>query len=495
MILLDTQSMRRADALTIAAGTAGYALMQRAGAAVAEAAIREFPADARIIIVCGPGNNGGDGFVAARILAARGFHVRLGLLGQPSDLKGDALEAADDWSGDVLQAADLPLGDCDLIIDALFGTGLTRDLADEAARLVDTINASGKRVVAVDIPSGIDSDSGQVRGAAVRADETVTFACRKPGHLLYPGRKHCGIVTVADIGIERATILGLDSGLRANHPAHWSHFFPVPESDGHKYGRGHAVVLSGGAGRTGAARLSARGALRAGAGLVTVASPAEALAENAAHLTAIMLRVVDGAGELAVLLEDKRLNALVIGPGAGVGEATVALVKASVARQRALVLDADALTSFAGQAGRLRELVTEAAPAPVVLTPHEGEFSRLFSNEQTVLDERAKPARARAAAALTGATVVLKGADTVIAAPDGRAAINENGSPWLATAGSGDVLAGIIAGHLAQGMPGYEAACAAVWLHGAAGQAGGPGLIAEDLPELLQQVLKALIAK
>ncbi|MGI6244353.1 MAG: NAD(P)H-hydrate dehydratase [Pseudochelatococcus sp.] len=497
--LLTTRATREADSRTIAAGTAGYTLMQRAGGAVAEQAAQLAGAPSRtIVVLCGPGNNGGDGFVAARLLAARGFAVRLALAGEVAALRGDAAAAASDWQGEargeVLSIDDVTLNDADVIVDALLGAGLDRDLTPALQALVARINASPASVVAVDVPTGIDGDSGAVRGAAVRAAATVTFARARPGHYLYPGRSCRGVLHVADIGIDDALADALAEGLTVNGPAHCLVALRAPSETGHKYGRGHALVLSGGRTHTGAARLAARAALRMGAGLVTVASPEEALAENAAHLTAIMLRRVDDADALAETLADGRLNALVIGPAAGVGAPTRALVGAAGAASRALVLDADALTSFAGDVDGLRAAIAASSVQGVVLTPHEGEFARLFAREEAIAAAPSKLARAREAARRTGAVVVLKGPDTVIAAPDGRAAINDNGSPWLATAGSGDVLAGMIAGALAQGAPAFEAACAGVWLHGAAGQRGGPGLIAEDLPELLPQVLRQVLS-
>ncbi len=276
----------------------------------------------------------------------------------------------------------------------------------------------------------------------------------------------------------------------ANAPELWKASFPVPQVDAHKYARGHAVVVSGGLARTGAARLAARGALRAGAGLVTIASPREALAVNAAANLAVMVRAVDGAAELAAMLEDRRLNAVVLGPGGGVGAPMRELVASALAAERAVVLDADALTSFAEDPAPL--WAATAGHSATVMTPHQGEFGRIFQGEPNVLRAASKLDAARAAAARSNTIVVLKGPDTVIAAPDGRAAINDNAPPWLATAGSGDVLSGMIAGLLAQGMPAFEAACAAVWLHGEAGNALGPGLISEDLSEALPRVFRTL---
>lgn len=506
--LITTDGMREGDRRTIAAGTSGYTLMQRAGHAVAERAVQLLSRSARVkalppgatsqqivvAVLCGPGNNGGDGFVAARVLAARGYSIRVGLFGSVEALAGDAAEAAADWSGSVVAATDVDLADAHIIIDALLGAGLTRDLAPELSAIVQRINDTPAPVLAVDTPTGIDGDSGEVRGAAVKADATVTFASARPGHYLHPGRSHRGDLYVDDIGIAGALVDELSQGLAINRPEALLRSALVPAVTAHKYGRGHALVLSGGLARSGAARLAARAALRAGAGLVTVASPAAALAENAAHLTAIMLREVDSPHALDELLTDSRFNAVAIGPAAGVGERTTRFVRSAAAAGRALVIDADALTSFAGEVHVLAEAISSARQAGVVLTPHEGEFARLFAGEASIVDQSSKLVRAQRAAALTGATVILKGPDTVIAAPDGRAVINDNGTPWLATAGSGDVLTGLVAGLLAQGLNAYDAACGAVWLHGAAGERLGPGLIAEDLPDALPQVLKTLLA-
>ncbi|MGU3493823.1 NAD(P)H-hydrate dehydratase [Xanthobacteraceae bacterium A53D] len=482
--------MGRADRLAVEWGTASMALMERAGAAVADVVARR-PLSSRIAILCGPGNNGGDGFVAARVLAQRGFRVQVALLGARDQLTGDAASAADGWRGPVADAAAFDLGGCDLIVDALFGAGLTRDLVGEGFALVARMAASGKPIIAVDLPSGVDGATGAVRGIAAQAVETVTFFRRKPGHLLLPGRGLAGKVRVADIGIPETVLDVIRPRAAVNTPDLWRATFPFPSAAGHKYARGHAVVVSGGRWTAGAARLSARGCLRAGAGLVTVAMPEDALPVHAASYAALMMRRVEASPQLAALLADRRLNAVVLGPGLGVGEATRDMVAAAAGAGRSVVLDADALTSFAGDAGALAGLVSEAEGA--IVTPHEGEFARLFAG---VLPEGGdKLKRARAAADLLGAVVVLKGADTVVAAPDGRAAISENAPPYLATAGAGDVLAGIACGLLAQGMAPFEAAAAAVWLHGAAAGVARPGLVADDLPEALPKVYGALYAE
>lgn len=520
--LLTNVQMAEADRLTIAAGTPGITLMERAGAAVADAArqILSKSGGSRITILCGPGNNGGDGFVAARILKAMGYQVSTGLLGPRDKLAGDAAMAAGAWTGPAGSAALVDLDKTDLVIDALFGAGLSRAVEGRARSIIERVNLwrdqTGKPVLAVDVPSGLDGDTGAVRGACVRADYTVTFFRLKPGHILLPGRDLCGHITLADIGISAAVLEPIGPSICVNQPGLWRAVLPVPGLSGHKYSRGHALVVSGPAHQTGAARLAARGALRAGAGLVTMAAEGEAITINAAHLTAVMVAPYQGLQGLRSLLDDKRKNCVAIGPGAGTGEQTRQHVEAILAHPNApaCVLDADALTSFEGRADTLGSLI-KGYQRTVILTPHEGEFRRLFNHSELYPDSVSQQpdspsegddatheagqtpprlTRASAAAKDTGAIVCLKGPDTIIASPDGRVSIMRDASPWLATAGSGDVLAGIMTGLLAQGMPGFEAASAAVWMHARAADVFGPGLIAEDLPEALPGVWRILLA-
>lgn len=472
----------------MARGLAGAALMEAAGKGVADVALKGW-SQRPTTVLCGPGNNGGDGFVVARLLAAAGWPVRVGLLGDESALKGDAKLMADLYEGEVEPLTPSVLDGAGLIIDALFGTGLARPIEGAAAAVIAAVNAHPAPALAVDIPSGVDADTGAVMGVAVLAVRTVTFCRKKPGHLLFPGRALSGAVDVADIGIDAKDLGAVRPDTFENQPMLWGAALPRPSLAGHKYHRGSVYVASGPATRTGAARLSARGALRIGAGLVTVLSPRDALAENAAQLTAVMLAGAEDSGAITQYLQakDKYRRVCVIGPAAGVGEATREKALAVLKSATTAVLDADALTSFADNSA---ELFNALRPDDV-LTPHEGEFARLFPD----IDFSAgKLAAARAAAKRAGAIVVLKGADTIIAAPDGAAAINVNAPPDLATAGAGDVLAGFIAGLVAQGMNGFSGAIAGVWFHGACGQAVGPGLIAEDLPEAVPSVLRALYA-
>lgn len=492
--LLTTAEMAEADRLTIAGGTPGAELMENAGRAVADAVGRVVQGR-RVVIVAGTGNNGGDGLVAARLLSERGYEVRVSLVGGRSNIKGDAAQAFDRWTGPVDPASPLAPTDADALVDALFGAGLSRDVDGLPHAMIRAMNGAGVPIIAVDLPSGVNGTTGEVMGSAVNAIRTVTFFRRKPGHLLLPGRLHCGAIEVADIGIQERVLESVKPAAFANEPALWGGAFPRISAEAHKYSRGHAVVVSGGLSSTGAARLAARGALRAGAGLVTIASPLEALAVNAASTLAVMVRPVDGAAELMEFLADKRRNAVVLGPGGGIGRTMREQVRTALATDLAVVLDADGLTSFAEHSSTLFGAIAARTSRGTVLTPHEGEFNRLFNRVIGSSEDNSKLEKTRAAAKASGAVVLLKGPDTVVASPDGRASIAGNAPAYLATAGSGDVLAGMIAGLLAQGMPAFEAASAAVWLHGEAAANFGPGLISEDLPEALPLVFRRLLAE
>ncbi|MGH7044857.1 MAG: NAD(P)H-hydrate dehydratase, partial [Stellaceae bacterium] len=412
-----------------------------------------------------------------------GWAVRLASLGAPGALRGDAAAAAARWRGAVEPLTPTALDGAGLVIDAIFGAGLARPVDGTARAVVEALGRRAVPVVAVDMPSGIDGASGEVRGAAPQAALTVTFFRKKPGHVLLPGRVHCGETVLAPIGIPDAVLDRVAPDTAVNDPGWWAARLPRPGLDGHKYTRGHGLVV-GGAVMTGAGRLVAASAARLGAGLVTLAAPEAVFAIYAAALTGVIVHPVRGLGDVRGLLADPRRNAAAIGPGAGVGRETRELALAILAAGKQAVLDADALTSFADDP---RALFT-AIRSPVVLTPHEGEFARLFKISGS------KPERARAAARQSGAVIVLKGADTVVAAPDGRVAINNNAPPDLATAGSGDVLAGMVLGLLTQGFDPYAAAAAAVWLHGDAASRVGAGLVAEDLVAALAPALRDLVA-
>ncbi len=477
--LLTSRQMAEADRMTVATGTASETLMENAGRPVAQA-IQERWLPRPVIVLCGPGSNGGDGFVAARRLAEADWPVRVALLVPREQLRGAAAHHAALWRGPVEPLTPSVLDGAELVIDAIFGAGLSRALEGAAAATLAAAAARRMPIVAVDVPSGLMGDTGASVGA-VPALLTVTCFRKKPGHLLQPGRALCGELIVADIGTPASVFDQVVPDTFENDPALWADALPALQPDGNKYTRGHALV-SGGYPTTGAARMAARAAARAGAGLVTVAVSEQALPIYAAALTSVMVSAVADAADFDRLLADSRYSGFLIGPGAGADAAMRARVLAMLKTARPTVLDADALSCFKDQPDTLFRAIT----GPCVLTPHEGEFARLFEATGDKL------ARARAAAHRSGAVIVLKGSDTVIAAPDGRAIVNANAPPTLATAGAGDVLAGIVLGLLAQGMAPFLAAAAAVWLHGAAAMSFGPGLLAEDIPDLLPEVLPQL---
>jgi hydroxyethylthiazole kinase-like uncharacterized protein yjeF len=479
--LLTVEEMYRADAGAVRAGVASLSLMEAAGTAVARAIRRRF-SPRPVAVLCGPGNNGGDGFVVARILAGEGWPVRVGLLGDAGRLKGDAAINARRWTGSLRPLSVELLAGEPLVVDGLFGAGLQRALEGEPRATVEAINARRLACVGIDVPSGVDGNSGGILGAAPVCALTVTFFRGKPGHYLLPGKAACGELVIADIGIPDAVLDDIAPRTHRNDEALWRAQLPTLDPGGNKYGRGHAVVLGGV--MTGAARLAAEAARRIGAGLVTIASPSESRVIYASGAPGTIVATLEGESDFTDLISDPRRNAVLIGPGAGTLPAVQEKVLAALRLEKRCVLDADALTVFAEAPERL----FDAIRGPCVLTPHEGEFRRLFPED----GDRLK--RSRAAARRAGAVMVLKGADTVIAAPDGRAAINSGAPPTLATAGSGDVLGGMILGLIAQGMEPFAAGCAATWLHGRAAAAFGRGLIAEDiidgLPAVLTQIFE-----
>ena len=546
--LLTAAQMRAIEQAAIASGeVTGLELMERAGRGVVEAVFEEWPEFApswgpapkpseyllqddevglhRAVVLCGPGNNGGDGFVVARLLKEAGWDVEVFLYGDAGKLPPDARVNYERWG-----AMDevLPLSKCysdcwihqPLVIDAVFGTGLSRPIPDELRNvLMATMNC---RRVAVDVPSMLSSDTGRMLSqmfAGEAAHLSVTFHNPMVGHFIAEGPINCGRVVCKDIGLNRragqrvmgsiphakngkkrnpaAVVIGLEG--RFYTPEFMQGRSLVDKEDGyHKYDHGHALILSGSVGKGGAARLAARGSLRVGAGAVTLGCPPAALIENAAHLNAVMLRKIKDGHSLTETLEDDRINALCLGPGMGVSDESRGLIEAALKSGRAIVLDADALTLL-GRDGPLFAILHDKC----VLTPHGGEFARLFPD---IADKLAAPATkgppyskvdaTREAAKRAGCIVLFKGPDTVIADPSGRCSINasvyERRAPWLATAGSGDVLAGFVTGLMARGFAPMKAAEAGAWLHTECALSFGPGLIAEDLPEELPKVFRAL---
>lgn len=476
--ILTPQQMAEADTLC---GIPILKLVESAGRAVVDAIVARYK-KCIVAVICGPGYNGADGIVVARLLAAKKWPVRVYLVGERQALKGDMNVIAKKWKGAVgsFQDFERSIGGKagpKLIVDAIFGAGLNRDFP---GALADGIHGAGVPVISIDVPSGVDGKTGQPRGCSVIADVTVTFVRKKPGHVLQPGRRLCGELVVADIGISDDVIDALPIRIYENAKPHLPEFLV----DTHKYKRGHAVVWSGPELQTGAARLCALAAARSGAGLTTIVGTSGALRVHVHHLSSVMLKPVETQDDLRVLLEDKRITAMCIGPAAGVNDQTRKNVLRILSNGPDCVLDADALRVFADDPEELFTAIKSRPERAVVLTPHEGEFMSLFKHLN--LDLHDKVERGLRAAKASGAVVVLKGSDTVIANASGFAFVNTNAPAKLATAGSGDVLAGIITGLLAQGMDVMNAVCAAVWLHGdAANRVDRRTIIAEDLIELL----------
>lgn len=483
--LLTNSQMALADTSTIASGIDEFDLVCSAAARVVNCIRKRFASHRQVVVLCGPGNNGADGYVTARLLRDAGIAVSVVSVVDAGKSGPVCTRARTHWGGQVTQHQHWQPDASTLVVDAMFGAGLSRALSGDAARWAENLRGANCPVLSIDVPSGLDGDTGVAEGVVVRADVTVTFFRKKPGHLLYPGRALCGELMLEDIGIAADVLTQITPQYFENTPRLWAHVWPAAHIEQHKYQRGHALVFSGPIHATGAARLSACAALRAGAGLVTLACPVDALTVVASHLTAVLIAPWADRTDFNAILDDTRKNAAVIGPGFGLDADTRDRVAQVLQRAASVVLDADALTTFESHSTQFVELLQQAA-GQVVLTPHDGEYRRLFDCNGNRLE------RARYAARQTGAIVVLKGPDTVIAEPSGRAAVNANAPPTLATAGSGDVLAGIICGLMAQGMLAFEAACCAVWMHGECANAFGDGLIAEDLADQLPVVITRL---
>jgi hydroxyethylthiazole kinase-like uncharacterized protein yjeF len=461
--LLTPGEMGLADQAAVKHGHPGPALMEAAGRAVARA-IQRHIGRSRVLVLAGPGNNGGDGYIVARLLAQEGWPVRLAALAEPRP-GSDAAGAASRWGGGIVPFTPEEAARADVVVDAVFGAGLARPVTGLVA---DTLRAA-RRIIAIDVPSGLDGATGLTLGYAPHAELTVTFFRLKPGHLLLPGRDLCGRIELADIGIPDAVLDAIAPSTFANLPALWR--LPALTAESHKYTRGHVTVI-GGATMTGAARLAAEAARRAGAGMVTIAARGAAETYRSGEPGLLV-----SEADIATLLEDDRRKVWVCGPGLGPDDAR-AIFPALIAANRMVVGDADVFSAFTGN--------PDALKGAAVLTPHAGEFARVFG-----APDHDRLFAVRNAAARTGAVVLLKGADTIIAAPDGRAAINLSAPPWLATAGAGDVLSGIIGGLLAQGMPPWDAAAAGAYLHGRAAAIAGPGLVVENLLPALIRALDA----
>ncbi len=484
--VLTMEQMYEADRLAIKLGISGLELMENAGQG-AVAYIEQGWDICPVIILCGPGNNGGDGYVMARALQKAGWPVRVYTYGDPDKLTGDARAMADLYSGESAPLTQMILDDADgLIVDALFGAGFKGELPKEVRETFEKVDTTGIPVVAIDVPSGVNGTTGSVSPGALSACLTVSFFRPKPGHLLYPAREKTGALEIVDIGIPDAVLEKIDHSTNVSDPDLWSDYLSLPSETGHKYSRGHAAVVGGGISSSGAARIASRCALRAGAGAVTVVSPPSALMLYATTLEAVMVKALE-EGAFSNWLREKRIGTVLIGPGNGVHERTKKMAETALAGPGTIILDADALTVFKEDPDSLFKCIKEKESGFVILTPHEAEFSRLFDLKGSSLE------RARQAAGLSGAIILLKGASTIIAHPDGRTIINNHAPPWLATAGSGDALAGIIAGLVSAGGDPFLMTAAAAWMHGQAAYAFGPGLIAEDIEGEIPTIFQDLM--
>jgi len=534
-MLVTAAQMRELDRRTIELGTPGLTLMERAGAGIARVITARCRAACRrgLLVIAGRGNNGGDGFVVARLLAERDVRCTVVLLGRREDLAGDARVNADRWArarGRLIELPELDaageaklraeIARAGVVLDGIFGTGLARPVAGDAARVIEILNgaatgrdappsraAAAKRggsartsarsslppsVVAIDVPSGLDADTGLPLGTAVKAQLTVTLGALKPGLALPSARPFAGNLELVEIGLAHEALDAVGPFGSCGDAATLAPLVPWRAAGAHKGSNGHLLVVAGAPGKSGAAVLCGRAALRGGAGLVTVACPAEALPTIAAGLPEIMTEAASArvGSEWHHRLESR--DAVVVGPGLGTAPATVELVRWLVATVAApLVLDADGLNAVAGDIGILRD-----ATGPRVLTPHPGEMARLTGLSTAEVQAR-RIEHARALARDTGAVVVLKGSGTVVAAPDGRWSVNQSGGPLLGTGGTGDVLAGLAGSLLVQGLAPYDAARLAVFLHGRAGdrlaqRLGDAGLLASELADELPAARREL---
>ena len=492
--LLTPEEMGDADHLAATLNREdSFKLMERAGQAIADIVLNDYRQCRKIAVLCGPGNNGGDGYMAAHILKSHGFEPTIFALGTPR-ARSDAEKAAALWGAKHLAFDNFSSPqDFDVVIDALYGAGLDRPLEQLLREKLKRLNESGVPVIAVDLPSGVFGENGIIKGEAVKAAKTVTFFRLKPGHVCYPGRLQCGEIRLADIGIPEKVLETIKPTRFINFPSLWLRNWPELDYDTHKYRRGHAVVFSGHQSSTGAARLAAHAAARSGAGLVTIVSPEDALLVHEMHLTSIMLKEMGSDTEILDFLENRKVRSVILGPAFGSLERALSIIEAVLLKSKifTLVLDADALTAMAGKSEEIFALIKHS-PVNVILTPHEGEFQRVFPSVAH-MEDLSRIEKAAKAATDSGSVVVHKGADTIIASPDGRLAVNVNGTPFLATAGAGDVLSGIIGGLSAQKMLPFEAACAGVFLHARCAEHFGYGMIAEDIVSAIPLVLSRII--
>jgi len=482
--ILSCKHHRDLDKKTIKKFLPGYKLMENAGGEIFKIIKKKFKKKNKIKILCGPGNNGGDGFVVAKLLKENGYlNVDLFSLLAKKELKGDAKLAANNFNGKLKSFSNFKVSSDDLIIDGLFGSGLKKNISGNLKRIIEKINLKKPYCISIDIPSGINGDTGEIQGIAIQSKDTITFTRRKPGHLLTPGKEYCGNLITVDIGINLKN-LGFKPKIFENHPDNWKNNFPWPNQKSHKYTRGYSLIICGEK-MTGASRLAARGAARIGCGLICLGVPRKAFNIYATENPIALIEKVEDEKDLNALFKDKRINTILIGPGLGISHKKLKLILKTVKEKgRTIVLDADALKN------NFKKIVSKNKTR-IVITPHQGEFSQVLKSLK-IKNTKNKFLSANGFVKKTKINLILKGNITIISSQDGRISINTNTSPFLATGGSGDVLAGMITGLIAQKMDIFNACCAAVWIHGEIGKLKGPGLIAEDLPEMIPKVLKKI---
>ena len=477
--LLTNSQMSFVENQAIKSGKKSTELMENAGTAVVKLILKRYK-NRNISVLCGPGKNGGDGFVVARLLKEQGWNVRLGLTSSQKDK--DSIEKAELWKGNIEPLNESLLYGNPIIIDAMFGAGLKRKLTGIPLALVTKINNKKLDCIAIDIPSGIDGDSGKILGDAPKCKLTITFFCAKPGHFLMPSKSKVGEVIIEDIGISNSFLKQINVKTFLNTPELWKKKFPIPTYDTHKYKRGH-LLIAGAANMTGATHLASSSARRIGAGVVTIGAPSSSCDIYKLGAFGHIVLPINNPGDWNNLLKNYKNTATLIGPGLGKIAFLKDVVIAALNSKKPVILDADGLNIFKNNPLQLFHSTNRKH----ILTPHEGEFKKLFNFKGNPIS------RVSRAAKKSGAIVLLKGSSTIIAHPNGKIIINDTGKPYLATAGSGDVLAGIIAGLITQGMNVFEAGCGGTWIHGRAAELFGPGLIAEDIPKLIPTILNEII--
>ena len=477
-LLLNKETAYLIDKMAVDKGASLSDLMETAGKRSAKIIINEIIPkiknfNKKIYVICGPGNNGGDGFVVAKYLKEEGISIRILSLNSEKELNNVVMQKLKDLDTELENIREISFSEADVVVDAIFGVGINRPVNKNYVKVFREINKESKLIVSLDIPSGVDTDTGLLMPEAIKADHTIAFVYPKLCHYLLPAKKYVGNVHVVDVGIPISVTSKIEKGykLHLNSPDYWISDFRWPTEDDHKYKRGHVLVQSGPESSTGAARLAAISALRIGAGAVTLSSSREALNVNATHLTSVMIKEINNSKEFFNFIDQKKINSLIIGPGCGVNKFTKELTLNALNYKISLILDADAISSFGEESD-------------------EGEFNKIFGNLKGSKVERTK-----SAAIKSKSTVILKGNDTVIASPDGEVIISDKTSPFLATAGSGDVLSGICGGLTAQGIKSFKAACAAQWIHSSIGLIAGPGLIAEDMISIIKDDIPDILMR